>query len=138
MSGSAEITKELARGKFTDEMLTEMRGKIGTELRTDGCVNNEFADRMAITRFCEGIGDDNPLWVEQDYAAHSVHGGLVAPPSFIFACLASVQFGWPGLGGNIIRTGTLRPDRASAKAPGKQDPEPHPPRWHSAPAGGGP
>jgi hypothetical protein len=27
------------------------------------------------------------------------HGSLIAPPSFIFACLASVQFGWRGLGG---------------------------------------
>ena len=29
----------------------------------------------------------------------SPHGTLIAPPSFIFACLASVQFGWTGLGG---------------------------------------
>ena len=27
------------------------------------------------------------------------HGALIAPPSFIFACLAGVQVGWPGLGG---------------------------------------
>ncbi len=99
MSESAEITKELATGKFTDEMLDKMRSMIGTELRTESCINNEYATRFAILRFCEGIGDDNPLWTDQAYAAGSVHGGLIAPPSFIFACLASVQFGWPGLGG---------------------------------------
>lgn len=99
MTGSNTVTKELARGKFTDEMLNHMRGMIGTELRTDSCINNEYATRLAILRFCEGIGDDNPLWTDADYAATTDHGGLIAPPSFIFACLASVQFGWRGLGG---------------------------------------
>lgn len=93
------ITRELAQGKFTDEMLSYMRSMIGTELRTDGCVNNEFATRIAIMRFCEGTGDDNPLWTDAAYAAGTRFGGLIAPPSFIFACLASVQFGWAGLGG---------------------------------------
>ena len=64
MSEAAGITKELARGKFTDEMLAEMRALIGTELRTDACVNNEYATRLAILRFAEGIGDDNPLWTD--------------------------------------------------------------------------
>jgi acyl dehydratase len=93
------IGKELATGKFTDEMLTKMRNLIGTELRTDACVNNEYATRLAILRFAEGIGDDNPLWTEEAYAAAGPHGVIVAPPSFIFACLGSVQVGWPGLGG---------------------------------------
>ncbi|WP_249019835.1 MaoC family dehydratase N-terminal domain-containing protein [Conexibacter sp. S30A1] len=93
------IESELARGRFTDEMLAEMRALIGTELRTELSVNNEYADRHAILRFTEGIGDDNPLWTDPEYAAGSVYGGIVAPPSFIFACLGSVQVGWRGLGG---------------------------------------
>ena len=32
---SVDITRELARGKFTDEMLNDMRARIGLELRTD-------------------------------------------------------------------------------------------------------
>jgi acyl dehydratase len=99
MSEAAEITRELARARFTDEMLGDMRSKIGTELRTDACLNNEYATRLAILRFVEGIGDDNPLWTDPNYAATTPHGTLIAPPSFIFACLASVQFGWRGLGG---------------------------------------
>jgi acyl dehydratase len=93
------ITKELARGQFTDAMLDEMRALIGTELRTDACVNNEVATRLAILRFADGIGDGNPLWTDAEYAAGSPYGGLIAPPSFIFACLGSVQVGWRGLGG---------------------------------------
>lgn len=91
--------RELAKATFTDKMLDDMRALIGTELRTANAVNNEEADRHAILRFCEGIGDDNPLWIDEEYAAQSVHGGIIAPPSFIFACVAGVQVGWPGLGG---------------------------------------
>jgi acyl dehydratase len=93
------IDSELARGRFTDEMLAEMRALIGTELRTELSVNNEYATRHAILRFAEGIGDGNPLWTDQAYAEQSVQGGLIAPPSFIFCCLGSVQVGWRGLGG---------------------------------------
>jgi acyl dehydratase len=99
MNDSTVITAELARGTFTDEMLEKMRSLIGTELRTDDCVNNEYATRLAILRFAEGIGDGNPLWTAPAYAAATPHGTLIAPPSFIFACLGSVQFGWRGLGG---------------------------------------
>lgn len=95
----AEIGRELAQARFTDEMLENMRALIGTELRTASAVNNEYATRLAILRFCEGIGDDNPLWTDPEYAAGTAHGGIIAPPSFIFACLGSVQVGWPGLGG---------------------------------------
>jgi acyl dehydratase len=98
-TATGEITRELAQGKFTDKMLADMRALIGTELRTESCVNNEYATRLAILRFCEGIGDDNPLWTDLDHAAKSPYGGLIAPPSFIFACLGSIQVGWPGLGG---------------------------------------
>ena len=99
VADAADITTELARARFTDEMLADMRSKIGTELRTDTCLNNEYATRLAILRFAEGIGDDNPLWTDAEYAAATPHGTLIAPPSFIFACMASVQFGWRGLGG---------------------------------------
>jgi acyl dehydratase len=98
-SATPDISKELALGKFTEQMLADMRALIGTELRTESCVNNEYATRMAIQRFCEGIGDDNPLWTDGAYGAKSAYGSQIAPPSFIFACLGSVQVGWPGLGG---------------------------------------
>lgn len=98
-SADQGITKELATGKFTDDMLAEMRNLIGTELRTEACVNNEYATRLAILRFTEGIGDDNPLFSDETYAAAGPYGAIVAPPSFIFACLGSIQVGWRGLGG---------------------------------------
>lgn len=99
MEDTGGITNDLARGQFTDAMLEKMRSLIGAELRTDDCVNNEYATRLAILRFAEGIGDGNPLWTDPEYAATTSYGGLVAPPSFVFCCLGSVQFGWRGLGG---------------------------------------
>ena len=92
MSQAAEeITSELAKGKFTEKMLADMRALIGTELRTDSCLNNEYAMRLPILRFCEGIGEDNPLFTDSEYAARTHFGTLIAPPSFIFACLGSIQ-----------------------------------------------
>ena len=116
-SDSTEITDELATGTFTDQMLAEMRALIGTELRTDACVNNEYATRLAILRFAEGIGDDNPLWTDQGYAEHGPYGEIVAPPSFVFACLGSVQVGWRGLGGFHAETDVTfhRPIRVGDK-----------------------
>lgn len=106
-SPAAEISKEMALGKFTEKMLADMRALIGTDLRTESCVNNEYATRLAIQRFCEGIGDDNPLWTDPTYGEASPYGAQIAPPSFIVACLGSVQVGWPGLGGFHCET-TMR------------------------------
>lgn len=61
MAKTAEITTELAKGKFTEEMLANMRALIGTDLRTESCVNNEYATKMAIIRFCEESGRQSPL-----------------------------------------------------------------------------
>jgi hypothetical protein len=95
----ASIGRELAQAKVTDEMLDRMRALIGTELRMGASRNNEYATKYAILRLAEGIGDDNPLWTDEEYAAASTYGGIIAPPSFIFCCLGSIQVGWPGLGG---------------------------------------
>lgn len=35
----------------------------------------------AIADWCDAIGDANPCYLDPDYAAKSVHGGLVAPPA---------------------------------------------------------
>ncbi len=42
-------------------------------------------DKSAIVRFCEAIGDSNPMWLDEDYARRGPNGGMVAPPSFLAA-----------------------------------------------------
>jgi Acyl dehydratase len=81
-----------------DEMLAAMTEKVGANLRIDHSVNNEFASRIAVTKFAGGIGDINPLWTDAEYAAGSPYEAPVAPPSFVIGCFSGIQFGWPGLG----------------------------------------
>jgi acyl dehydratase len=95
----AEKTAKMAEAHITQEMIDGMRARLGTKLRIEDSVHNEYATRMAILKFAHGIGDPNPLWTDAAYAKQSAYGGIVAPPSFIWACFAQVQFGWRGLGG---------------------------------------
>jgi len=88
----------MPQAEITDEMIAAMRAKVGTHLRIDHSVNNEFASRIAITKFVGGIGDVNPLWTDPDVAIASPYGAPVAPPSFVIGCFSGIQFGWPGLG----------------------------------------
>ena len=90
---------KMAETRITQEMIDVMRAKLGTKLRVEDSTHNEYATRMAILKFADGIGDANPLWSDSAYAKKSSYGNVVAPPSFIWACFAQVQFGWRGLGG---------------------------------------
>jgi acyl dehydratase len=89
----------MTEGMFTDELIAEMRAKTGIILRIDQGINNEEATRMAILKFADGIGDPNPLWRDAEYAKKTRFGTIVAPPSWVFACFAGINFGWKGLGG---------------------------------------
>jgi len=94
-----ETKVELAEGRITDEMLEEMRAYKGVKLRIAHAISNEEATKVAITKFANGIGDGNPLWSDEEYAATTRYGTLVAPPAWIFSVFAGVQYGWRGLSG---------------------------------------
>lgn len=87
----------MAEAPITQEMIEEMRSKIGLKLRIEHSVNNEEATRLAIKRFAAAIGDPNPLWSDTEYAGKTRYGRIVAPPSWIICVFAGVQFGWRGL-----------------------------------------
>ncbi len=44
---------------------------------------NQVATRDAIRHFCNAIGDENPLWRDEEYARNTGWGGIIAPPSFV-------------------------------------------------------
>jgi acyl dehydratase len=69
--------------EFTDQDFVRMREFIGVEL----CLEQycEEASTDTIRHYAYGIGDDNPLWVDQDYARSTRHGGRIAPPTFVYA-----------------------------------------------------
>ncbi|MGM9927754.1 MAG: MaoC family dehydratase N-terminal domain-containing protein [Bacillus sp. (in: firmicutes)] len=39
-------------------------------------------EKRHIRQFAEAIGDDNPLYVDEEYAATTAYGGIIAPPTF--------------------------------------------------------
>jgi len=95
----AEKEAKMAEVFITQEMVDSMRARMETKLRTEDSTHNEYATRMAILKFAAGIGDSNRLWVDAGYAENTRYKSIIAPPSFIWACFAQVQFGWRGLGG---------------------------------------
>lgn len=50
-------------------------------------VSAREVDKSAIRRFVESINDKNPLWVDEEYAATTRYGGIVAPPTFLRALM---------------------------------------------------
>jgi acyl dehydratase len=70
--------------RITDDALEALRRLIGVPI-TDSvepwCTE---VSRDNVRHYAHGIGDDNPLWCDPDYAAQTRHGGIIAPPSFVF------------------------------------------------------
>lgn len=71
--------------KITERSLDELRARIGVKIAQTLEPWCHEATRDAIRHYAHGIGDDNPLWCEPEYAARTRWGGIVAPPSFLFA-----------------------------------------------------
>jgi acyl dehydratase len=109
---------------ITDEALAELRSRIGVEVTGPDPYLTE-ATRDGIRHWADGIGDRNPLWRDEEHAAASRWGGIVAPPTILFAfdriCSGYVG-GLPGV--HAMFAGTdfrwLRPvrvgDRITARA----------------------
>jgi len=70
--------------KITEEGLEDLRKRVGVKIENSIEPWNHEATRDAIRHYAHGIGDDNPLWCDPDYAAQSRHGTVVALPSFLF------------------------------------------------------
>ncbi len=57
------------------------------------------ASRDNIRHWAHGIGDDNPLWCDPEYAARTTYGRVQAPPSFVFTLNRSFSGYVGGLAG---------------------------------------
>ena len=65
-------------GLIDDQSIGEAASMIGVPLRRDRMQWIETASRDAIRHFSWGVGDNNPLWLEPDYAAKSPWQTIVA------------------------------------------------------------
>ncbi|MCB1741601.1 MAG: MaoC family dehydratase N-terminal domain-containing protein [Gammaproteobacteria bacterium] len=72
--------------KITEQGLDDLRRRIGKRITGSLEPWCHEATRDNIRHYAHGIGDDNPLWCDPEYASQSRYGTLVAPPSFLFAC----------------------------------------------------
>lgn len=92
MTQKAEVTF----GKITEEGLAKLRATFGRpyyEIR-----QNEVASKDAIRQFCNGIGDENPVFRDPEYAIRTRWGHIIAPPMFLYAVAAPQGMeGLPGV-----------------------------------------
>ncbi len=71
--------------KITDEALARAKARLGEVTPITGGYNSE-ATIDTIRHFAEGIGDDNPLWLDPEYGAKTKYGTVLAPPTFLLSC----------------------------------------------------
>jgi len=83
---------------ITDDGLTALRARIGTEIRGPHPYIT-VATEDAIRHWAMGIGDENRLWLDQSYAADGLYGGIIAPPSMLYAFDKRASGGGGGLPG---------------------------------------
>jgi acyl dehydratase len=77
-------------GIIDDTSIEEARELLHVPLRRDRMQWVEVATRDAVRQFAQGVGDDNPLWADADYANSTRWQGLLAPPSFLYAVDATI------------------------------------------------
>lgn len=95
----AEQTVKMSEGKITEEALAKFRERIGTKLRINN-IFNEYVNTDSLRRFADGIGDPNPLYLDEEYAKQTAWGELIASPSFLHSIFPSwVLQGLPGVQG---------------------------------------
>ncbi|UCE30660.1 MAG: MaoC family dehydratase N-terminal domain-containing protein [Burkholderiales bacterium] len=87
------MDKKLLAPTLDADALAEARRMIGMPIRVEQW--NYEATRDTIRHYAWGLGDDNPLWCDPDYAAGTRWGGIVAPPTFFYAIFDAVVA--PGL-----------------------------------------
>lgn len=84
---------------ITEEALDELRSRIGQPFeRPAPHVTEATAD--SIRHWVYGIGDDNPLWLDPDYARSTRWGGRTAPGTFLYAfdkVVSGYVSGLPGI-----------------------------------------
>ncbi len=85
---------------ITERGLDDLRSRIGVRIEDTLEPWCHEATRDNIRHYAHGIGDDNPLWCDPTYAAGTAHKGIIAPPSFLFACdriISGYVGGLPGV-----------------------------------------
>lgn len=84
------------QNELTDAMIEEGRSFEGMPIRVEPF--NYEASLDVIRHYAWGIGDMNPLWYDEQYAASTAHRGVLAPPSFLYSVFdGAIGLGFVGI-----------------------------------------
>jgi acyl dehydratase len=96
---TTERPAELAQGLITPEGVAKMQELVQVELRRPFILNTQIT-YDAVRKYCWGIGDDNPLFLDEDYARSTEYAAPVAPQGLLYTTHPTyVQVGLPGVHG---------------------------------------
>jgi acyl dehydratase len=95
-----EVGDAPAEGKITDEAVAAAKRMIGLQLRPEGPYLQD-ATPDTIRNFCNGIGDLNPLYRDEEHGRLSRYGSILAHPMFpmAFGWVGRTRWGLPGVHG---------------------------------------
>lgn len=118
---TATVKGQLHAPAIGSDALEQARALLGMPIRVEQW--NYEASRDAIRHYAWGIGDDNPLYSDPDYAKGTRWGGIVAPPTFFFGIwdavvapgLPDVQWYYSGIDAEFHRP-VRRNDAVTASA----------------------
>jgi acyl dehydratase len=83
-------------GDIDPEGFAAVEALEGTPIRVEQW--NHEASWDSIRHYAFGLGDDNPLFCDPEYAAGTPYGGLLAPPTFLYTAFdGAVGAGLPGV-----------------------------------------
>ncbi len=86
--------------KITDEAIAAARAMIGVRLRPEGPYLQD-ATPDTIRNFCNGIGDLNPLYRDEEYGRLTQYGSILAHPMtpMMYGWIGRTRWGLPGVHG---------------------------------------
>lgn len=80
-----------------DEYIAACRELMGTQVgigQSGTILYNEEATRDTIRHYAWGVSDMNPLWLDEEYARKGRHGGIIAPPTFLYSVVLPSMGRW--------------------------------------------
>jgi uncharacterized OB-fold protein len=85
----------------------DLRASLDTWVGREGepSAARDAVNPAMIRHWCDAVGDANPVYTDRDFAAKSVHGAIVAPPTMLQA--------WTMRGLRPPRTASAQPDPVS-------------------------
>lgn len=93
----AEKSAQVAEAVITDEELRGWEDRVGLNLRISN-IFNRTVSYEAIRNYVNGVGDNNPLYRDEEYAKKTKYGRLVAPPNWLYSVFPTwVLQGLPGI-----------------------------------------